>query len=284
MIGGNMASLASDLERDYRLTPAAIRPHPGGFESDCFVADQEWFVKVWRGNEAPANLGRLSALQASGLPVPAPIRTETGGLYAWSGGRPYAVFPFVRGRTAEDEDWRLTANALKRVHEIEGVDLPRSSMDEPEIRRLGECLDHPWIRTRSHEVAANILRLERTIGRARAKAVRHVVCHQDFGGFNLLINHGQVAAILDWEQAVCGPREHDLWVAAEGTHGEMFLAEYGAHDLDLDHLEYALLARALRDMAVRVLTETDQPGVGTWGFQRIARLERDLEMFRPFCA
>jgi Ser/Thr protein kinase RdoA (MazF antagonist) len=284
MIVGNMASLASDLARDFRLTPATLRPHPGGFESDCFVADQMWFVKVWHRNEGPADLGRLNALQAAGLPVPAPVRTLRGGLYAWSEGRPYAVFPFVRGRTAEDEDWRLTANALKRVHEVHGVDLPRSSMDEPDIRRLGERLDHPWIRARGHEVAANMVRLEQTIGRARAKAVRHVVCHQDFGGFNLLIDDGHVAAILDWDQAVCGPREHDLWVAAEGAQGELFLAEYGARDLDLDHLEYALLARALRDMAARVLTETDQPGVGTWGFQRIARLERDLEMFRPFCA
>lgn len=80
MIVGNMAPIASDLVRDYRLKPASLRPHPGGFESDCFVSDQRWFVKVWRGKEAPADLGRLSALQAAGLPVPAPIRTVTGGL------------------------------------------------------------------------------------------------------------------------------------------------------------------------------------------------------------
>jgi hypothetical protein len=91
-------------------------------------------------------------------------------------------------------------------------------------------------------------------------------------------------AILDWEQAILGPREHDVWVAAEGDRGELFLAEYGARDLDIDHLEYALLARALRDMAARVLAETDRPGVDTWGFRRIAKLERDLEIFPPFCA
>ena len=42
--------------------------------------------------------------------------------------------------------------------------------------------------------------------------------------------------------------------------------------------------RALRDMAARVLGFTDRPGVETWGFRRIARLDRDLAMFRPFCA
>jgi aminoglycoside phosphotransferase (APT) family kinase protein len=110
-----------------------------------------------------------------------------------------------------------------------------------------------------------------------------VLCHRDFGGSNLIIAGGEVTAVLDWEQAVHGPREHDLWIAAEGSDGSAFLAEYGALDLDLDHLEYALLARALRDLAARVLSETDRPGVDTWGFRRIAKLDADLAMFRPFC-
>jgi spectinomycin phosphotransferase len=278
-----MPALATDLAHDYGLKTDAFLPHPGGFESDCLVADGTWFIKVWRGSEPPSRLDLLDELRAAGLPVPAPIQTKAGELYAWWNGRPYAVFRFVQGRTARDDDWRLTAQALKRVHELDGIDLPYGSMEETEIWRLRDRLDHPWIKDRGHEVAANIQRLEGAIERARAKAVPHVVCHRDFLGQNLLINNGQVAAILDWE-AVLGPREHDLWIAAEGSHGEQFLAEYGSRDLDLDHLEYALLARALRDMAARVLTETDRPGVQTWGFQRIARLERDLEMFRPFCA
>ncbi len=30
------------LEHDYGLVVGAFRPHPGGFESECWVADQEW--------------------------------------------------------------------------------------------------------------------------------------------------------------------------------------------------------------------------------------------------
>jgi len=74
-----------------------------------------------------------------------------------------------------------------------------------------------------------------------------------------------------------------VWIAAERKDGESCLAAYGARDLDLDHIEYALLARALRDMAARVMTEEDRPGVDAWGFRRFAKLERDLDMFRPFC-
>lgn len=280
---GTVPSHHPDLIRDYGLSAHAFRSHPGGFESDCWVADGAWFIKVWRSTEPPARLDLLHELRTRGLPVPGPVPTTTGSLHATWRGRPYAVFPFVQGRTAHGDDWRLTARALKSVHELDGVELPRSSMDEPEIRRLRDRLDHPWIKDRAREVEDHILRLDRTIERARRKTVPNVVCHRDFGGANLLIDDGRVAAVLDWEQAVLGPREHDLWMAAECDHATSFLAEYGARDLDLDHIEYALLARALRDLAARVLTETDRPGVETWGFRRMARLERDLSLFRRFC-
>ena len=65
--------------------------------------------------------------------MPAPIPARSGELYAWWNGRPYAVFPYVRGRAAGDHDWRLTAQALDRVHALEGIALPPSTMDEPEI-------------------------------------------------------------------------------------------------------------------------------------------------------
>lgn len=274
-----------DVAADYGLRVDDLRTHPGGFDSDCLVADGTWFIKIWRGGEPPARLDLLTALRAAGLPVPAPIAARTGELHSWWRGRPYAVFPYVAGRTADDDtDWRLTAQALRSVHDLDGIALPQCSMAEPEIRWLRDHLDHPWIAHRRRHVADNILRLERTIERAKAKAVPYVVCHRDFGGTNLLVDRGRAAAILDWEQAVLAPREHDVWIAAEGHHATQFLTEYGATDLDPDHLEYAPLARALRDMAVRVQTETDRPGVQTWGFARIARLDHDLTLFRPFCA
>ena len=63
----------------------------------------------------------------------------------------------------------------------------------------------------------------------------------------------------------------------------LFLDEYGAHDLDADHLEFALLARGLRDLSARVVNEVDRPGVDTWGFDRITRVDSNLETFRPYC-
>jgi hypothetical protein len=273
-----------DLAGDYGLRAGVPRPHPGGFDSECMVADGTWFIKVWHTSEPPARLEVLGKLHAAGLPVPAPIPARTGELHSWWRGRPYAVFPFIRGHAPGDDDWRVTARALRAVHETRGIDLPPDTMDEPAIWWLGDHLGHPWLDGRGDEVAASIHRLRRAIARAQAKAVPRVVCHRDFLGQNILLDRGEVAAVLDWDAVVLAPREHDLWRVAEEPRGREFLAEYGARDLDHDHLEYALLARALRDMAARVRTGTDRPGVETWGFRRIARLESDLELFRPFCA
>jgi len=275
-----------DLERDYGLTATSLEPHAGGFATDGWVADGRWFVKVWKVGEPPVGLERLGELRALGLPVVEPLRTVRGELYATSGARAYAVFPYLKGRTARWDDSRIAARALRQLHDVPvRVHLPPAHTDEPAIRELGRQLRHPWIAGRAEEVAAAIERLDETRARLKGKAVRNVVCHTDFHGLNLLLDDdGAVEAILDWESAVIGPREFDLWVGADGG-DELanFLDEYGAEDLDLDHLEFALLARGLRDLAARVLNSVDRPGVDTWGFDRIARIDRDLEVFRPYC-
>jgi hypothetical protein len=70
------AGRAPNLARDYGLRIDAVRPHPGGFESDCLVVNGTWFVKIWRGGEPPARLDLLYELNAAGLPVPAPVPTR----------------------------------------------------------------------------------------------------------------------------------------------------------------------------------------------------------------
>ena len=272
-----------DLARDYGLTVNLLEPHPGGFATDGWVADDRWFVKVWKPGEPAIGLERLEELGALGLPVVEPVRTRAGELFAMSGARAYAVFPYVEGRTAEWGDWRVVARVLRRVHEVPlRVTLPPADVSEPHIRDLARYLQHPWIADRADVVAAAIARLDDA--RARLKPVREVVCHTDLHGLNVLIgNDGEVAAILDWESAVIGPREYDVWVAADGDRLVEFLDEYAADDLDPDHLEFALLARGLRDLSARVMNEVDRPGVDTWGFDRIARVDSDLEVFRRYC-
>jgi Ser/Thr protein kinase RdoA (MazF antagonist) len=103
---------------DYPIEGSICRRHPGGFESDCWVVDDAWFVKVWRRAHPPDGLDLLARLRSAGLPVPVPIPTRAGELFAWWQGRPYAVFPFLAGRAADDRDHGLTARMVRRVQEV----------------------------------------------------------------------------------------------------------------------------------------------------------------------
>ncbi|MFF0265922.1 phosphotransferase enzyme family protein [Kribbella sp. NPDC004536] len=272
-----------DLERDYGLTVDRLVPHDGGFATEGWVADHRWFVKRWKDSAQPLGLTQLAELHELGLPVVEPLRTVGGALSALSGSQAYAVFPYVEGRTATWDDWQVVAQALRQVHETPPrVSLPPADVSEPHIRDLRQYLQHPWIADRAEVVSAAIARLEDV--RSRLGPVREVVCHTDFHGLNVLIGpDGSVAAILDWENAVLGPREYDLWVAADGEPLVEFLDAYGADDLDADHLEFALLARGLRDLAARVMNDVDRPGVDTWGFDRINAVDRNLEIFEQYC-
>lgn len=250
-----------------------FEPLAGGFLPRCWT-DGRQVLKIW-DDGLPASLALLGELDLS---VVAPEATAT--VAGWG----VAVFPFVRGRPATATDVPALARAMRRMHDHPLVDLPHLPLDESWcLETMRDRLDHPWIRGRRAEVEAQLARLERAIERARATPRPDVICHTDFGGHNALMDDdtGEVVAILDWDYARLAPREHDLWAAFEEPDPQDYLDAYG-HDVDLDlvHLEYALLARALRDATARVETERDREGIDTWGFSRWRRLDRNLELVR----
>jgi spectinomycin phosphotransferase len=261
-----------------------LRAQPGGFEADAFT-DGHWFVKLWRQQpDSDAALALTAELAARGVPVPAAQQAPDGSYTAAHLGRRYALFPYVEGRQATENDTEAIARAMRAVHDIADLALPRADLHEWCIEALRDGHDHPWLADRRDEVMANVDRLEAVIERARAIDVPHVVCHHDLFPHNVLIDRdGRVAALLDWGHAMLAPREHDLFVALCEPGTVRFLQAYGAERLDLTHLEYARLARSLRDLAVRICDEVDLEGVNTWGFDGLRRVDADLVLARPFC-
>ncbi|GAA4571437.1 hypothetical protein GCM10023193_60340 [Planotetraspora kaengkrachanensis] len=261
-----------------------LRPHPGGFEADAFT-DGRWFMKLWRQQpDSDAGLALTAELAARGIPVPAAERALDGSYTSEHHGRRYALFPFVDGRQGTWNDADAIARAMRAVHEVTDLVLPRTDMDEWCIEVLRDRRDHPWIVDRRDEVMVNVDRLEAVIERARAINVPHVVCHHDLFPHNVLVDRGgRIATLLDWGHAMLAPREHDVFAALCGPDPVRFLRAYGAEGLDLTHLEYARLARSLRDLAVRIYNEVDLQGVNTWGFDGLRRVDADLELSRPFC-
>jgi aminoglycoside phosphotransferase (APT) family kinase protein len=194
------------------------------------------------------------------------------------------VFPYVHGRHATDHDCVEVARLLRRVHDLpaDRLVLPTPPLTDNLFDVLRPLLSHQWITDRADELVAWLDRFEAVRARARAITVPHVLSHDDLDGANVLIgDDGTVVAALDWDWARLGPREHDLWLVIDHEHPQRFLDAYRSKEVDLDptHLEFGLLRRALGDLAARVVGEVDRPGVGTWGFERLARVDDTLALF-----
>jgi aminoglycoside phosphotransferase (APT) family kinase protein len=255
---------------------AAFERHPFGFTSDCFT-DGAQFLKVWRHGRPPTDVGLLDRLAAVGVPVPTPITTAT------IGGYPCALFPYVVGRHATDTDRVAVAQAMRIVHDTPttGLGLINRGPDEASVTGMRALLDHPWIANRRDEVARTLDRLELSIERARHTNAPLVLCHNDFGGWNVLVEEetGEIAALLDWDHASLAPREDDLWVAFRDDDPVGYLDAYGADvTLDCALLERALLARSVRDAFARVSDEIDRDGVDLWGFDQWRKVDDQLAL------
>ena len=276
----------TQVRDDFGVEVGELRARPGGFEADAFT-DGRWFVKLWRQEpDSDAALALTAELAARGIPVPAARRALDGSYTAEHLGRRYALFPYVEGREATWNDTEAIAPAMRAVHDIADLVLPRSDLREWCIEALRDRHDHPWLADRRDEVMASVDRLEQVIEQARGIEVPQAVCHHDLFPHNILIDRdGRVAAMLDWGHAMLAPREHDLFAAlCEPDDTVRFLKAYGAERLAQTHLEYARLARSLRDLAVRITNEVDLEGINTWGFDGLRRVDADLALARPFCA
>jgi aminoglycoside phosphotransferase (APT) family kinase protein len=189
----------------------------------------------------------------------------------------------VAGRHATDGDRFVVARAMRRVHDTPtaGLGLNARGPDEACVADMRALLDHPWIADRQDEVARTVDRLQACIERARAIDPPLVLCHNDFGGWNLLVDEdtGDVAALLDWDYASFAPREDDLWVAFRDTDPVAYLDAYGA-DVALDRtlMERALVARAVRDACERLSTNVDREGVDLWGFDQWRKVDDQLAL------
>ena len=270
-----------ELRRDFRIHADRFVPWPVGFESECWIADDRWFIKVWNERGHPVDLRLPDSLADQGLPVPRPLRVD---LTRTDDGRRYTVFPYVHGRHATDEDAVEVAHLLRRVHDLplDRLILPAPPPTHDLLDLLRPRLTHPWVADRRDVLVAWLDRFEAVLARARAITVPDVLSHDDLDGANVLIgDDGTVAAALDWDWARLGPREHDLWTVIDHEQPRRFLDAYRIDEVDLDatHLELGLLRRALGDLAARVVDGVDRPGVDTWGFERLARVDDTLALF-----
>ncbi|CAA9571492.1 MAG: hypothetical protein AVDCRST_MAG18-2022 [uncultured Thermomicrobiales bacterium] len=194
--------------------------------------------------------------------------------------------------------------ARRRAAPQDGFDLPWAAA----LRRGLAGLDalgpdaRPGLRAlralvlpRRDEILAQLARLE-----GLRETVRHlrgplVLCHTDIIGDNLLVDDQRRLSVLDWDEARVAPPEYDLYEVCDGDFAR-FLAVYcaagGSGPLRLDHFAFALLRRAVGDMAVRLLSVVDEDrapeveaealnGIEAWGFARWRGIDATLAALAP---
>lgn len=224
---------------------------PFGIDSWSYVAagpdDSRVFVKLSRHapstNATASEIPLLAALAAGFVPVPRPIARPDGGFVSALDGYDVQVLEYLEGRSLEDETawpedlYARVAETVAAVHastsavrhlvgRVERYELPFLHPFAEALTAIGAGGAPPagndstlarlreMIAPRARELRAAIGRLEELRDLARVRDSDEVLCHTDIWGSNLLRSDDGTLHLLDWNGALLGPPEHDLFMFA----------------------------------------------------------------------
>lgn len=247
-----------------------------------------------RGAELPL----MAALADLGLRVPHPIADGDGHLTIPFERFELTLFEYLDGRTLEDETawaeplYSRVAQVVAAIHgSTESVRqlVPRTERyDLPFLPRLAgtvEALvagasfpagDHPTLAglrdllaPRAAELFDRIAALETLRHRARDRAGETVLCHTDLWGSNLLLAEDGELSVVDWDGALIGPPEADLFMFAGtsffpadrfGWFLDRYERAFRPISLDADVFGFYFHRRNLEDIAEFVIQLTKGNG------------------------
>jgi spectinomycin phosphotransferase len=267
---------------------------PYGLDSWSYVARStdggRTFVKLTRGAPSRTSTGSelplLAALATQGVPVPRPLPDRDGGFVNRIDAYDLHVLEYLEGRNLEDETawpdelYRRVAEIVAAVHASTAA--VRSLVDRVEDHELpflpglvaslaaieaGEAPStddttvatmHGLVAPRAVGLRAAISRLKQLRDLARVRSSEQVLCHTDIWGSNLLLSSGGAIDLLDWNGALIGPPERDLFMFAGtsffpperlGWFLDQYEAAFRPVRLDAATFGFYLYRRNLEDLA-----------------------------------
>ncbi len=286
--------LAAMLRREYGLDVARFTFIPKGFASHLYAAHladgARIFVKMVHPEPLAASdpefyLPLTWNLYHKGLyrNLPYPLRNRSGAFVSSFFGRPVVLFPFIEGETLEDEsrwtdDLRAAlGDAVGTIHRstpeigvekpfVEGYEVRFRAALLDSIAELGAVGSRESAGRRAlrdallpHADALHV-RLDRLAAlqaRVREIAPAMVVCHTDIHGGNIILSPQGELYILDWENSMIAPPEHDLFAFVEDPRFPVFVAAYERTyrqvDLHAEVFGFYFYRRNLEDLADWVL-------------------------------
>jgi homoserine kinase type II len=215
---------ARQLFDTYGLALERLEPLPahGTVNSNYRVraSGRDWFLRLNEGKtdaDVAAEVALIDRLRKLDVPTPDVVRTPDGRGVVTAADRPATLFTWLRAVEASPDPARpetveVAGTALAKVHRagagLGRDELPRNhySLDELE-RRLASFVADP----RVADVVPMLAR-ELELARKRPPEVTGLI-HQDLFPDNVMVDeHGQLVAILDFEQATWGALVYDLIV------------------------------------------------------------------------
>lgn len=290
------ARLAERLARKYGLTVRSLTFIPKGFASSCYAVDcldgSRYFLKLIPSTREPMAASDLEFylpltwnLYDRGIfcNLPYPLRNDEDEFRTVFGEFTLILFNYIDGETLEGEDLLsdflrpLLARSIGTIHKS----TPDITMEKPFTERFAlvfeddllDALDvlrgitsrdrfalqvlRDLLLPREMELRAHLARACQLRDQARAVTAEMVLCHTDLWGGNLILDRAGDLHILDWENAMIAPPEHDLFAFVEHERFSTFLDEYEQTfrrvELRSETFGFYIFRRNLEDLADWVL-------------------------------
>jgi Ser/Thr protein kinase RdoA (MazF antagonist) len=210
----DLAAPAVDLlravSRGYGLSaPISVERLTGGYANDVFLLRGDRSV-VLHVKHPPLDLEGLSwehqlleLLRPHLSEIPGPLRTLDGRTFLLHRERPLWLTPYAPGVPAKRGDRRAVAAALGRLHDVQLDMSPRpghsrlSDLPFPPLGQMPPAFEC-WLPLIADARQDAIELITRT---ARIRKITRGVTHNDIFPGNVLLQDGQVTALLDWEEA-----------------------------------------------------------------------------------
>ena len=241
--------------------------------------------------------------------VVAALPAISGALWQPVDGFGLILYPFVAGRNGMDvglteAQWGKLGTSLRRIHAMTlppdlAAQSPRETFNPPwgdTVRQIGARVERgefadpaqrepaEFWRGRGAEIREITARAEQLGRRMQDRTVEYVLCHADIHTANVLVDDDGGLHIVDWDGAVCAPRERDLMhvvndLAAPTQQESAFFEGYGEVEIDplaLAYYRYEWVVQELGDYGARVFLADDV------GADTVADAVRGLiELFDP---
>jgi spectinomycin phosphotransferase len=281
------AQLILLLNESYGLAGSRVSFLPLGADINTAVyrveapEDKAYFLKLRKGtfNEIAVLLPHYLHRQGNPAVIP-PLETLGGNLWAEAGEHKVILYPFTPGndgyaQTLSDAQWAAFGAAAKAIHSTQlppalhrripqetftpiyretvkslQMQAEKFSFDEPVAAKFAAFL-------KAHQrLVSRIIKRAEALGFAlHARPPEMVLCHADLHAGNLLLTSEGGLYIVDWDNVLFAPKEHDLMHIGgsrhwHGAHLEsLFYQGYGPAQMDQAALAYYRYERVIQDIA-----------------------------------